>query len=203
MLSWSNNLFELHSFGISKLPEDPLFLRKDGSIFFESTIHEGECFLYPQGEDISKVLVFGNWLPLDSNYKPVVPAKDYQVPYPALTDIIEDALYPYLIRIKNESNINSNLLDVRAVTAALGDYCPPCLKKHSSKCYLPKTISRLPKWFHAFELFLLGKCNAYTGTSIDDAILNCGYVGVDSFNMFYILLDQYLDAVKTHTKKTD
>lgn len=33
-------------------PEDPTFYREDGSVFFTSTIHEGECTLYLRNEPI-------------------------------------------------------------------------------------------------------------------------------------------------------
>ncbi len=32
-------------------PADPAFFRKDGSVFFQSLIHEGVCSLFPQGEE--------------------------------------------------------------------------------------------------------------------------------------------------------
>lgn len=45
-----------------KNPEDPVFYRKDGSIFFSSIIHEGECTLTPrQCENISHIVSQGNW----------------------------------------------------------------------------------------------------------------------------------------------
>lgn len=43
-------------------PEDPAFFRSDGSIFFWSVIHEGECFLLPRDdEDVSMVIAHGGW----------------------------------------------------------------------------------------------------------------------------------------------
>lgn len=45
-----------------KNPEDPAFFREDGSIFFNSTIHEGECYLYPRpDEDVSDILSIETW----------------------------------------------------------------------------------------------------------------------------------------------
>lgn len=47
-------------------PEDPVFYRKDGSIFFESIIHEGECYLYPrEDEDVSNIVSKEHWIRYD------------------------------------------------------------------------------------------------------------------------------------------
>lgn len=42
--------------------EEPIFYRSDGSVFFASTVHEGECTLYPRaGEDVSAILANPHW----------------------------------------------------------------------------------------------------------------------------------------------
>lgn len=44
-------------------PENPTFYREDGSVFFASTIHEGECFLAPRDdEDISSIISNSLWM---------------------------------------------------------------------------------------------------------------------------------------------
>lgn len=44
-------------------PDDPIFFRKDGSVFFESTIHEGICILSPlENEDISSIIENKLWI---------------------------------------------------------------------------------------------------------------------------------------------
>ena len=44
-------------------PEDPVFYRSDGSLFFSSVIHEGECILTPrEGEDVSRIVSKEHWL---------------------------------------------------------------------------------------------------------------------------------------------
>lgn len=44
-------------------PNDITFFRLDGSVFFSSIIHEGECTLSPtEGEDITDVLNQGGWM---------------------------------------------------------------------------------------------------------------------------------------------
>lgn len=43
-------------------PNDLVFFRLDGSVFFSSVVHEGECTLFPtKDEDISDVLNQGFW----------------------------------------------------------------------------------------------------------------------------------------------
>lgn len=44
------------------IPENPCFYRKDGSVFFESVIHEGELYLYlKEGEDASRLFELSKW----------------------------------------------------------------------------------------------------------------------------------------------
>lgn len=59
----SYNIFELYEIGNHAFPEDPVFYRADGSVFFDSVIHEWECHLFPrENENIEPVLRFGHWL---------------------------------------------------------------------------------------------------------------------------------------------
>ena len=52
--AWGNDNFD-----------DPAFFRPDGSVFFSSIIHEGECTLFPMiGEEIGSVIHNGNWVNL-------------------------------------------------------------------------------------------------------------------------------------------
>ena len=47
-------------------PEDPTFYRADGSVFFSSTIHEGECRLTPHdNEDVSQIIANPLWVCYD------------------------------------------------------------------------------------------------------------------------------------------
>ena len=49
----------------SKNPEDPAFYREDGTVFFSSTIHDGECTLSIRDEDISLIVNKDNWVRID------------------------------------------------------------------------------------------------------------------------------------------
>ena len=49
-------------------PEDPVFYRADGSVFFCSCIHEGECMLLPRDdEDVGKILADPLWRTCEIN----------------------------------------------------------------------------------------------------------------------------------------
>lgn len=51
----------IHGWGYTN-PEDPAFYRADGSIFFSSVIHEGECTLTPRcGESVESIILRGHW----------------------------------------------------------------------------------------------------------------------------------------------
>lgn len=42
--------------------EDPVFFRADGSVFFQSVIHDGVCSLYPdETEDVKSIIDSGLW----------------------------------------------------------------------------------------------------------------------------------------------
>lgn len=59
----SDSIFQfVHTWGYTN-PEDPTFYRADGSVFFYSIVHEGECSFLPRdNEDISKILSMGHWV---------------------------------------------------------------------------------------------------------------------------------------------
>ena len=63
LLKITDHLFNmLYGWGYNN-PENPTFYRSDGSIFFSSIIHEGECRLFPRAnEDVSSIISIGNWL---------------------------------------------------------------------------------------------------------------------------------------------
>lgn len=70
-------------------PEDPTFYRGDSSVFFSSSIHDGECTLHPRDdEDISNIISNNGWyaLPSDEHRKypnlkhpPVFAIKDTKI----------------------------------------------------------------------------------------------------------------------------
>ena len=49
-------------------PEDPTFYREDGSVFFTSTIHEGECTLIVKDEDVSTIVSDNHWITQDETH---------------------------------------------------------------------------------------------------------------------------------------
>lgn len=63
MFTISDSLFQfVHAWGYTN-PEDPTFYRADGSVFFYSIVHEGECSFLPRdNEDISQILSMCHWV---------------------------------------------------------------------------------------------------------------------------------------------
>ena len=61
-LTIADSIFKwIYAWGYTN-PEDPAFFRSDGSIFFYSVIHEGECILLPRDcENVCDILSYGNW----------------------------------------------------------------------------------------------------------------------------------------------
>lgn len=58
----SDNLLEFVYWWGYNNPEDPAFYRQDGTVFFESTIHDGGFHLsVDKDEDISELLLNRNW----------------------------------------------------------------------------------------------------------------------------------------------
>lgn len=75
VLGINDSLFKWINGRGNKKPEDLTFYRKDGSVFFSSVIHEGECFLYPRdNEDVSSVVSNGKWYLVDPTIKSITPA---------------------------------------------------------------------------------------------------------------------------------
>lgn len=62
ILQFCDSIFKwINAWGYAN-PEDPAFFRENGSIFFSSIIHEGECTIYPKAnEDISEVVAGNLW----------------------------------------------------------------------------------------------------------------------------------------------
>lgn len=49
-------------------PEDLIFYRSDGSVFFSSTVHEGKCSLYvDENEDVSALISNEHWIQRNHN----------------------------------------------------------------------------------------------------------------------------------------
>lgn len=68
----ADSIFEwINGFGFNN-PEDPVFYRADGSLFFYSEIHEGECLLFPrEGENVSRILSKEHWVEIDADGQPI------------------------------------------------------------------------------------------------------------------------------------
>lgn len=69
MYNITDNLFDLVNRNeLKNKPEDPIFYRKDGSVFFWSMIHEGICILSNrENEDVMDVVSKHGWKCYDKN----------------------------------------------------------------------------------------------------------------------------------------
>lgn len=194
MLMWCDDLFSLHAYGEHPLPEDPIFFRKDGSVFFSSIIHEGECSLYPRtGESVEDVLSWGHWLYIGENGYPAVPAKEHQFPLPDYSEVQEDPLFQELIRIQCSPERYLPALTADAICDYVQKYRPPFLRNAKG---LPPVFSCLPRWYVAFRMYVLGECDALTFTEIPMAFRNIKVEGEESFLYFYELLTQYVNLMR-------
>ena len=86
LLKKENNIFSW--FWEEKTPfhfENLTFYRNDGTIFFESITHEGECYLYAKDtEDVSRIVSNEHW---EKNPKPIKFVKNSLLLSAADTDL--------------------------------------------------------------------------------------------------------------------
>ncbi len=63
LLSISDSVFKwIYGWGYTN-PEDPVFYRHDGSVFFHSIVHDGKCVLTPQAnENVAPIILNKHWL---------------------------------------------------------------------------------------------------------------------------------------------
>ena len=63
LVSMTDSIFKLKYNSDISNPDDPIFYRADGSVFFSSVIHEGEITLYPrENEDVSAIISKEHWI---------------------------------------------------------------------------------------------------------------------------------------------
>lgn len=170
-------------------PEDLTFYRSDGSVFMDSIAHEGECTLYIQpGEDIADVLAFGNWLPLDENGRPRVPAASIDLRLPAGTDIAGDHLY---IQLRALQENPCDFIGEETIEALQQWIRNDWAVHYGGRLNLPDCINVLPCWYVDFEFYILQKCNALTTDSVIDAMRSVGWSGKTGFDKFFSLLAEF------------
>ena len=62
LLSISDSIFKWISAWGYHNPEDLAFYREDGTVFFDSIVHEGVCNLYPRtGEEVQRIVQSEGW----------------------------------------------------------------------------------------------------------------------------------------------
>ena len=194
MLNWTDDLFDPRTLSAHEYPEDPIFLRSDGSVFFDSILHEGECSLYPRdGEDISEVLSYGRWLFMNNQWKPEVPAAEHPFPFPSVNVIYQDPLFRELTAIRQQPEKFLPSPTIEELCKYIAGYRPAFLRNARN---LPVGATFTPAWYAAFEMFVLGQCDAKTSEQIPSAMASKGCRAEKGFDYFYELLGQYLNKCK-------
>lgn len=195
LLQNTNNMFERRLLQDDVVFEDLVFYRDDGSIFFDSILHEGECSLYPNdSEDISDIIKFGHWIPVNILGTPEIPASQCQLPMPDYNELIFDNFYISLRKIQSLSKNNDNISNIIELCNYIDNYRPlDCETTTSTIC---QYISFLPRWYIGFKYYLLAQCNAMSSDKIIDALLKAGYTEELAFEKFFELLDYYVIKAK-------
>ena len=194
MESWTDDLFSLYTMCEHQFPEDPVFFRSDGSVFFESTIHEGECSISPRsGEDVASVLAYGHWLYVGEKGVPEVPAKEHQLPLPGYTEIIDSPFYKELLMIREAPLEHIPTATIDSLYDFLTCYIPP---EYRNRKYPFSGSANWPTWFFAFELYVLGDCDVATFTDLPVAFEKIGCGGERGFAKFFEFLQQYVEMTR-------
>lgn len=200
LLAHSTSLFAEEDCTMGAHIRDLTFYREDGSIFMETISHEGECSIFSgDEEDISDILAYDHWLPINDSGKPEIPAKLCNLPIPAYHEIVSERFYLVLREIQKKPQ-NYFLAD--AITELHGfilKYRPInngyILDADNNK------MSHLPPWYYSFQFFLLAKCNAMSSTPIDDALLKETGSEENAFYFFFSLLDDFIENSKKAGRK--
>ena len=185
------SVFDFSRYCAPGCPEDLAFFRKDGSVFMESTGHEGVCSLYPrEDEDVSKVLGFGRWVPCNTQGQPEVPAKSVKMVLPPNTDIEKDTFYQKLRDIQQSPTAYLQEMTIEALIAWIDTYWP---ENFGPRPQAP--ICALPQWYFVFRMELLARNNALTTTPIDQVLRTCGHSAEECFDQFFHALDAFADNI--------
>lgn len=196
ILASKQNLFAFPKNSQEQHIGDPAFLRKDGTVFFDSVIREGEYSIYPRSEeDVGAILKFGHWLPIDKFGIPESPAHEHQLIPARRQEIKLDSLYIMLQEIRESPSKYLTAPTIYELILFIQKYRPVNCKGVSMD-WLPQ-CSFVPPWYRAFELYVLGELNAMTNTPVSDAFENAGYCSERGYAHFYELLDVYLAKICT------
>jgi hypothetical protein len=175
-------------------PHDPIFLRQDGSVFFHAVLHEEEYSIYTQDyEDISDVLKFGHWLPINEFGIPSALASEHQLDPVSRKSLEEDELFTILNTIRHFPDTFLKSISISQLESFINGYRPAIYT--GCKVSIPSFLSYAPLWYTSFKMYILGKLNARTNDSITHAFLKSGYSQETAFSEFFALLDYYVGNV--------
>lgn len=173
------------------MPEDPMFLREDGSIFFDSIVHEGEYSFYPRpDEDIGEVLQFGHWLPMDENGRAAAPAREHQLlPFPR-SEIESDSFYLLLRKIQKTPCSYLRSATIQELDDFIESYWPE--QFHDISPTRDPHVANTPLWYGGFRMYVLSACNALTNATVSEAFTQAGYGETEAYRKYFELLDDYV-----------
>lgn len=201
-LKKTTSILEYRCWSVNMPYEDVSFIRKDGSIFFSSIFHEGECSIYPcNDEDVSDILKQGHWLPINKDGVPEIFARECQLPLPSLDEVLLDPMYISLRKIQQSPNSLTSIYTIESISSFVDSYRPKGWTKAPDS--IERHLSFFPRWFIGFKFYLLGKCDATTTTSITEALVVAGYPERAGFVKFFEFLDEYLSIVKSGQGRRD
>lgn len=185
------NLLDYDEIFRENYPEDPVFFRADGSVFFECIVHEGEYHFYPQGdEDIANILKFGHWMPMDEHGVPEVPASAHQLIPEPRKEIELEPFYLLLKKVQKEPYQFLSAPTITELTSFIKAYRPEGFQN------LPPSIqsvfSFVPRWYHGLEMYILGKYHAMTNSTICEVLREAEGGEAEGYRKFYEHMDDYV-----------
>lgn len=190
----SYNLLDCDEMFRENYPEDPVFLRADGSIFFECIVHEGEYHFYLRdGENIADVLKFGHWMPMDEHGVPEVPALEHQLIPESRKEIESEPFYLLLKKVQKEPYQFLSAPSITELTSFIKAYRPEGCEKLPPA--MQSVFSFAPRWYHGLEMYILGKYHAKTNATTREVLLEAAGDEAEGYRRFFEHMDDYVGNI--------
>ena len=156
-----------------------MFYRHDGTLYFDTIAHEGECYIYPDCEkEIEEILSYGNWFPTENGI-PTAPAKLHRLVPDKAWNLFRDPLYLKLRKLQSSPKEFAETPDFESFLTFIEGPRPA------------KFIRCVPQWYLAFEMYLLGEFNAKTNAELTEVFAEAGLSDQDAYQEFYSVLDRF------------
>ena len=190
----SYNLLDYDEMLRENYPEDLVFVRADGSIFFECIVHEGEYHFYPRDEEnIADVLKFGHWMPMDEHGAPEVPASEHQLIPEPRKEIESEPFYLLLKNVQKEPYQFLSAPTITELTSFIKAYRPEGLQNLPPA--IQSNVSFVPRWYHGLEMYILGKYHAMTNSTICGVLLEVEGGDAEGYRKFFEHMDYYVTNI--------